>query len=70
MNRAQAQLALERLEGGFDLGELDVAFPQDRRVLADQVRPQQIVPVTEFRFLQLLLVHRKGKRLASDAFTG
>ena len=56
------------LERRFDLGELEVEFPQHGGILARQVRPQQIVPVAEFGLLQLVFVQLEREGLARDGF--
>jgi len=37
MNGANSEIALERFEHGLDLGELNVAFPEDFRVVSRYV---------------------------------
>jgi hypothetical protein len=45
---------LEVLEGGFDLGELDVELPQLSRLASAQIGAQQVAPFASPRLAQLL----------------
>ena len=70
INRTQAQFALQGLESGLDLGELDVTFPEHARIFPGQIRAQQIMTITQFRLAEFLLVDGEGECFASDRFIG
>ena len=42
-DRAQAQIAFERLEGGFNLGQLQVGFPERARLVAGAKGAQRVL---------------------------
>src|ERR1700683_532798 len=59
VNRAYAELTLERSKNRFDLRQLNVARPQHAGISGGQVGTQQVVSITPFRFLEFFLVHMK-----------
>ena len=54
---AQPEIVLEVLEGGFDLGELDVELPQLSRLAPAQIGAQQVAPFASPRLAQLFAMN-------------
>src|SRR6516225_6500396 len=72
VQRTDAQLALHRFKGRLDLCQLYVALPEHRRILAREVRAQQIVAILQLRSRELWPVDAKLEVLARHglAFVG
>ena len=68
VNRPETQLAFEGTEGGFNVGQLNVAGPQHRGVLRRQIGAQQIVAIAPLSLLQLDRIDAEMKRRARDRF--
>jgi hypothetical protein len=66
MNGANSEIALERLEHGLDLRELNVAFPEDLRVVCRYIGSQQVVTVTQLGLVELLTIQFETECLAGN----
>jgi hypothetical protein len=62
IDRPQTQFTLHRFESGFDLCQLDIAFPEHSRIFTGEIRAQQIMSVPLLRLLQLFFIGGNGER--------
>lgn len=60
-NGAQLEIVLEVLEGGLDLGELDVELPQLVGLLSAEIAAQEISAFASSDLAQLGAVERVGE---------
>ena len=70
INRADAEIALEFLEGLFDLGELDVMPPQSGGIAIGEVGAQQITALAASRLAQFFLAQAEAEGLRGDRLAG
>ena len=69
INRSQSEIAFECAECSFDLGQLDIASPQHRRVFGGEIGTQQIMPVAVFGLAEFHAIHLDAESSASDWLT-
>src|SRR6266498_2281294 len=63
VDRPNTKITLQAFERRFDLRQLHVSIPQHGRIFRHQIRPYQIVTVTQFSLFQPGLVELKRERL-------
>jgi len=61
VDRPHCQILLQVLKGLLNFGELDVIFPQDRRVPVNQIGTKQITSLSASDSSQLFLSNRNVK---------
>src|SRR5437016_4709940 len=65
---ANLQIGFEAAEGGFNLGQLHIEFPELFWIVSVEIGAQQIMAIARLGLLKLLFVQTKREGLARDRF--